>query len=143
MQITHRNYIANTIQVYELQKLRPDHQEREKRSKWLLYLPLYHAMAQTSFIAGSAMRGIPVYIMSKFEFEPMLQYIQKYKITELSCVPPIAVALAKHPLVKKYDLSSVAAIGGGAAPMGRDVAVQVEKIWDGRVNYKQGYGMTE
>lgn len=100
-------------------------------------------MAQTIYIAGSFIRKIPVYVMPKFDFELMLQCIEKYKIGELMVVPPIAVALTKSPLVKKYDLSSVKHIGAGAAPLGRDTAVQVEKLWDGKLNLKQGWGMTE
>jgi hypothetical protein len=35
-------------------------------------------------------------------------------------VPPVVVALAKHPAVRsgKYDLSSVESVGCGAAPLG-------------------------
>lgn len=43
--------------------------------------------------------------MPKFDLEQFLSNIQKYKITTGYIVPPIAVALAKHPLVDKYDLS--------------------------------------
>lgn len=100
-------------------------------------------MAQTIFIAGGFKREIPVFVMPKFDFEMMLQSVEKYKITELSLVPPVVVALAKSPLTKKYDLSSVAYMGSGAAPLGRDVAAQVERVFGDRFNLKQGYGMTE
>lgn len=59
------------------------------------------------------------------------------------------VALAKHPDVKKYDLSSVVALGCGAAPLSRDIAKAVEeRVSAGRgpgqtINLKQGWGMTE
>jgi len=48
-------------------------------------------MAQTIFIAGAVMRGIPVYIMKKFDFVKMLEAVQKYRITTLTMVPPIVV----------------------------------------------------
>lgn len=74
----------------------------------------------------------------------MLGHVQKYRITDLTMVPPIAVALAKHPDVRKYDLSSVRFVGSGAAPLGREVCAEVEQLWpDSRVNVKQGWGMTE
>lgn len=73
----------------------------------------------------------------------MLENIQKFKITEVSAVPPIAVAFAKHPAVKQYDMSSVEGMGCGAAPLGMDIAQQVEKVFNGKFNLKQGYGMTE
>jgi acyl-CoA synthetase (AMP-forming)/AMP-acid ligase II len=70
--------------------------------KWLCFLPMYHAMAQTIFIAGGPKRRIPVYIMKKFDFIQVLEAIQKYKITALPMVPPIVVVrhlslLASNP----------------------------------------------
>lgn len=59
------------------------------------------------------------------------------------------VALAKHPDVAKYDLSSLTAVGSGAAPLSRDIAKMVEeRVNRGRgpkeaINLKQGWGMTE
>jgi 4-coumarate--CoA ligase len=81
--------------------------------------------------------------MGKFDLLTALEHVQQYRITELWLVPPMAVALAKHPAVSKYDLSSVEFIFCGAAPLGQDVCLQVEKRFDGRVNVKQGWGMTE
>jgi 4-coumarate--CoA ligase len=37
--------------------------------------------------------------------------------------------MAKSPLTKKYDLSSVIDIGSGAAPLSGDVIEQYEKLW--------------
>ncbi|OOO12150.1 AMP-dependent synthetase and ligase [Aspergillus oryzae] len=86
----------------------------------------------------------PIYIMPKFNFIQMLGYTQKYRITDYVVVPPIVVALAKHPAVKKFDLSSVEDIGCGAAPLGKKVSEQLQALWPpGKVNIRQGYGMTE
>lgn len=48
-------------------------------------------MAQTIFIAGGPKRGIPTYVMKKFDFVKMLESIQKFKITTLNMVPPVVV----------------------------------------------------
>ncbi|KAG0650146.1 4-coumarate-ligase isoform 6 [Hyphodiscus hymeniophilus] len=142
--ITHYNYIANSTQFAHLAYLHPENEERTKAARWLCYLPMYHAMAQTIYIGGGPKRGIPVYIMKKFDFVGMLEAIQKYKITTLHMVPPIVVALAKSPLSKKYDLSSVIEIGSGAAPLGGDAINQAEALWPaGDRKLKQGWGMTE
>jgi len=75
---------------------------------------------------------------SRFDFVKMLGHVQKYRISDLTMVPPVAVALAKHPSVKSFDLSSVQFIGSGAAPLGREVCVEVEKLWPkSKVNLKQ------
>jgi 4-coumarate--CoA ligase len=149
VEITHRNYVSNTVQTAEIQRQHPDYETRKERSVALGFLPLYHAYGQTYLIAGSFHAATPTYIMAKFDFLKMLEYIPKFKVTALGLVPPIAVALAKHPDVEKYDLSSIEGIGCGAAPLGLDVAAQVERrVNKGRkkddfVNLKQGWGMTE
>ena len=48
-------------------------------------------MAQTIFGAVAPKRGIPVYIMKKFDFKEMLEAVQRYRITALTMVPPIVV----------------------------------------------------
>ena len=60
--ITHFNYISNTLQFAHLATLHPEYKERTARARWLCFLPMYHAMAQTIFIAGSITREIPVYV---------------------------------------------------------------------------------
>ncbi|KAL3452273.1 hypothetical protein BJX65DRAFT_176720 [Aspergillus insuetus] len=146
VEISHKNYIANMLQYNHLFYLSSDWKEKSKRARWLCFLPMYHAMAQNIFIAAALNRGVPVYIMPKFDFLKMLEYTEKFRITDYIIVPPVVVALAKHPAVKsgKYDLSSIEAIGSGAAPLGREVCEEVEALWPpGRINIKQGWGMTE
>ncbi|KAF1966306.1 acetyl-CoA synthetase-like protein [Bimuria novae-zelandiae CBS 107.79] len=121
-----------------------NYQEYRARLRQLCFLPMYHAMAQAVFCVNSMKNRVPVYIMPKFDFVEMLQYVQKYRITTLTLVPPVIVAMAKHPAVKNFDLSSVEDVGSGAAPLGHEITVEFEKLWeDRRVNIKQGWGMTE
>ncbi|KAK4940278.1 hypothetical protein LTR10_019598 [Elasticomyces elasticus] len=143
VEITHKNYVSNTLQVAHISKLQPDYEARNARSSWLCFLPLYHAYGQTYYVANGFHRGIPVYVMPKFDFIQLLEYSQKFRVTDLTLVPPIAVLLAKHPAVENYDLSAVERIGCGAAPLGRDTSVQIEKRIGRGLNMKQGWGMTE
>lgn len=66
---------------------------------------------------------------------------QKHKITRVHLAPPIILALAKHPIVDKYDLSSLRVILSGAAPLSGDVAKLVRDRL--KLVVKQGYGLTE
>jgi acyl-CoA synthetase (AMP-forming)/AMP-acid ligase II len=61
----------------------------------------------TVIMNGSLYKGATMVTMPRFELEPFLQAIQDFRITRLFLAPPIVVALAKHPAVDKYDLSSV------------------------------------
>ncbi|TGO48258.1 hypothetical protein BOTNAR_0485g00040 [Botryotinia narcissicola] len=142
--ITHYNYVANSMQYRHLHELHPETPERNKKANWLCFLPLYHAMGQTIFGAVAPKRGIPVYIMKKFDFRNMFEAVQKYKITSLNMVPPIVVMLVKSPLTKQYDLSSVIDMTSGAAPLSGEVIDAAEKLWpNGTVKLTQGWSMTE
>jgi len=85
--------------------------------------------------------GVKTIVMSKFDLEKYLETIQTHKITYAHVVPPIVVALAKHPSVDKYNLSSLKMIFSGAAPLGVDIERAV--IQRLKVPVKQAYGMTE
>jgi len=75
--------------------------------------------------------------MPKFDFIKMLEHIQDFKITTLTLVPPIAVALAKHPVGKNYNLSSIRNAGSGGAPLSQSVAEEVNNLWEpGHINLK-------
>ncbi|KAF4838294.1 4-coumarate--CoA ligase-like 7 [Colletotrichum siamense] len=144
VEITHYSYVANGCGVVKVSALEEDHEASIARSVGLCFLPLYHAYAQTYFVANFAKQGIPVYIMAGFDFVKMLTYIQRYRVTQLVSVPPILVALTKHPITAKFDLSSLESVGSGAAPLAEDVARQAEKLLKKPdLIVRQGWGMTE
>lgn len=72
----------------------------------LVLLPLFHSYSFTLLVIR-LIGGSNSVVFSRFEEELFLQSIEKYKIEYLMVVPPIMVFLAKHPLVDKYDLSSI------------------------------------
>lgn len=54
------------------------------------------------------------------------------------------VFLAKHPMVKQYDLSSVSLIICGAAPLSKEVETAVyDRLKIPNLTIRQGYGMSE
>jgi acyl-CoA synthetase (AMP-forming)/AMP-acid ligase II len=62
-------------------------------------------------------------------------------VTRFFVVPPVVLALAKHPLVDQYDMSSVVQIFSGAAPLGAELAAEAAARV--KCDVVQGYGMTE
>jgi acyl-coenzyme A synthetase/AMP-(fatty) acid ligase len=79
--------------------------------------------------------------MKAFSLEAFCDAIQQEKITFAHIVPPVAVALAKNPVVSKYDLSSLRLLQSAAAPAANDI---IETIYQRlKVPLKQSYGLTE
>jgi len=87
------------------------------------------------------MRAATIVTLPKFDLEAFLKVLQDWPITSAHIVPPIVVALGKHPLVDNYKFPHLQYIFSGAAPLGPELTEAVEK----RLNIKirQGYGMTE
>src|SRR5690606_32915143 len=84
--------------------------------------------------------GATVVTMPRFDLPQFLELIQAHKISRINLVPPILLALAKHPLVDEYNLSSLKELMSGAAPLGADLAQAViDRIG---CNVIQGYGLT-
>lgn len=142
--ITHKNYVANCLAQIHIASLGPNYAAKLPFKKHLCFLPMYHAMAQAQFVFNAPKMRVPVYMLPKFDFLAMLTAVQKFRITELALVPPVVVAMAKHPATKQFDLSSLENVGSGAAPLGREMSAEFEKLFPpGKINVKQGWGMTE
>lgn len=143
VEITHLSYVANVTQTDHVARLAPDYDEFLQRAVGLSFLPMYHAYGQTYHCVTTVLKGIPVYLMRGFDFLKMLQYVQNYRVTSLTLVPPIAVALTKRSEVKNFDLSSVESAGCGAAPLSAETVRDFEKLFNHKFQLKQGWGMTE
>ncbi|KAH8928455.1 acetyl-CoA synthetase-like protein [Atractiella rhizophila] len=105
-------------------------------------IPFYHAFAMVMLLHHCVFIGMPIIVLPRFNFEHMLDAIQKYQVTHAFLVPPQLVLLAKHPLVSNYDLSSLHTILCGAAPVSKAVADQF-KIRLPHAEVYIGLGTTE
>ncbi|OVA10231.1 AMP-dependent synthetase/ligase [Macleaya cordata] len=108
----------------------------------LCVLPLFHIYSLNSVLLCGLRVGSAILIMQKFEIISLMELVQKYKVTIAPFVPPIVLAIAKSPVVDKYDLSSIRTIMSGAAPMGKELEDTLRaKLPNAKLG--QGYGMTE
>ncbi|KAL3631762.1 4-coumarate--CoA ligase 1 [Castilleja foliolosa] len=108
----------------------------------LCVLPLFHIYSLNSVLLCGLRVGAAILILQKFDIVPFLELIQKYKVTIGPFVPPIVLAIAKSPVVDKYDLSSVRTVMSGAAPLGKELEDAV-RVKFPNAKLGQGYGMTE
>ena len=131
--LSHRNLVANIEQC----KANLD----DEPEAIIAVLPFFHIYGFHVLLNTMLAMGKTVVTLPRFDLEAFLGLIQKHKAKNLYVVPPIVLALAKHPLVDKFDLSSLEAVFSGAAPLGSDVEHLVAERLGVRV--VQGYGMTE
>jgi acyl-CoA synthetase (AMP-forming)/AMP-acid ligase II len=132
--LTHRNVVANLAQIEFVASTRP-------RDHLVGVLPFFHIYGLVVVLCGTLRKGGCVVTMPQFDLELYLGLSERYRVPRAYVVPPIALALARHPIVERFDLSSLKVVLSGAAPMGRDL----EESCAARVgcSVMQGYGMTE
>jgi 4-coumarate--CoA ligase len=132
--LTHRNLVANICQ------LEPCLSPREHEVV-LAFLPFFHIYGMQVLMNASLAMSGTVVTMPRFDLEQSLQLTQQHRVTRFYAVPPVVLALAKHPMVDQYDMSSVVQVFSGAAPLGAELAAEASA----RIGCEvvQGYGMTE
>ena len=132
--LTHYNMVANLSQILGV--------EATAKTEVLMgILPFYHIYGMTAIMCNTLRAGATVVTMPRFELEQFLDLIQKHKITTAYLVPPLVLALAKHPVVDRYDLSTLDDIMSGAAPLPESVATTCATR--NNVVVRQAYGLTE
>ncbi len=133
--LTHRSIATNLAQLDPMVAGGPG-------DRILAVLPFFHIYGLTALMNGPLRRGATVVVLPRFDLGTFLAAIEKHRITGLYVAPPIVLALAKHPAVAQYDLSSLEYILSAAAPLDAALAAAcAERL--GLPPIGQGYGMTE
>lgn len=132
--LTHRNLVANVLQFRSITEI-------PEGISTLAFLPYFHIYGLTVLLNGYLAAGAVQVTLPRFDFEAMLRLIAEHRMRHLYVAPPVALALAKHPLVDTADLSSLDFVLSGAAPLGAELSLAAERRLGCAM--VQGYGMTE
>jgi len=132
--LSHRNLVANVTQFTAVHEV-------GESDVVIGVLPFFHIYGMTVILNAALQRGATVVTMAAFDLEAFLRTLQDHRVTRAYVVPPIVLALAKHPLVDQFDLSALEIVMSGAAPLGAELQVAASERLGCPV--MQGYGMTE
>ena len=132
--LTHHNLVANLLQACGVVTQGED-------DTILGVLPFFHIYGMTVIMNLGLYQGVTIVTMPRFDLEQCLTICEKYRVTFANVVPPIVLALAKHPLVDRFDLSRLRIVFSGAAPLGESLALAASTRLKCAVI--QGYGLTE
>jgi long-chain acyl-CoA synthetase len=150
--LTHANFMFDVMATYEWVRIphEPDGlPETIRRGGFHCYLgvlPWYHSFGMTvvmlmACFTASRLVCIPDPRAGNPPFTEVLKAVQKYKTTAMIAVPTIYVAFSNHPLLDKFDLSSMMACGSGGAPLPVEVAKEFETRSASIIF--EGYGLSE
>lgn len=146
--LCHRNIIANTLMNHATEAAKTSDgmtwkptPERPEGDSILAFLPFFHIYGLTVVLHQSMHAGYKCVVMPKFELEAWCKIVDEQRISFAYVVPPVVLQLAKHPIVDKYDLSSLRMMNSGAAPLTKEI---VDALWKRKnLKVKQGYGLSE
>jgi acyl-CoA synthetase (AMP-forming)/AMP-acid ligase II len=86
--------------------------------------PPFHILGLLNLLVAAA-AGATVRLHARFDLDEVLRSIEADRVTLEMAVAPIALALADHPDLERYDLSSLRYIVWGATPVTESVARRV------------------
>ena len=132
--LSHWNYVWDTLAAAESAGMPPG------EGRLGLILPLFHANAQvtslTQFLTGGS-----VAIWERFSPSDFWENVDRYQPKSFSAVPTILSILLASPKKEGLDLSSLAFVICGAAPLPVDVMQRFEDAF--HLIIREGYGLTE
>ncbi len=138
-QLTHRNLVANALQVASWIPGMED-----GAGVMMTALPLTHSYSMTVSQNHSIYRGFAqVLIPNARDLLDVLKNLQNHRVELFPGVPTLYTAINNHPDVKagKFDLSSIKACISGAAGLPQEVQKEFMAITGGKLI--EGYGLSE
>ncbi|MEU7279075.1 4-coumarate--CoA ligase family protein [Streptomyces sp. NPDC045431] len=133
--LTHRSIATNLAQLDPLVPVGPGH-------RILAVLPFFHIYGLTALMNAPLRHGATVVVLPRFDLEQFLGTIEKHRVNGLYVAPRVVLALARHPAVTRYDLSSLEYVLSAAAPLDGHLARACAARL-GLPPVRQAYGMTE
>jgi long-chain acyl-CoA synthetase len=130
---THRSMGAATAHWVDALALGPE-------DRFQVATPPSHILGLLNLLAAAS-AGATVRLHPRFDLDEILGRIESERMTLEMAVAPIALAIANHPRLEEYDLSSLRYIMWGATPVTAHVAQTVTERTG--VGFLPAYGASE
>ncbi len=134
--LTHRNLVANALQIREWFP-----GGRMAQERILTVLPLFHVYGMTATMNYAMVLAAALILVPKFDIDEVLKTINEHRPTMFPGAPTMYVAVNHHPRVAEYDVSSIGFCLSGSAPLPVEVQQEFERLTGGRL--VEGYGLSE
>lgn len=113
--LTHRNLIGVVTGYYGVKE------ERKSPAVALYPVPYFHVFGFFYCLKSVALSEAVVVLTERFDVKKMVKAVEEFRVTHLSVVPPVIVAMTKGNIADGFDLRSLERVACGAAPLGKEV----------------------
>jgi long-chain acyl-CoA synthetase len=104
--------------------------------------PFFHIAGLTGLYCYTGFGGKLV-LMYKWDTEEAIKLIETERVTAAAMVPTLVRRLLESPGLTSRELSSLAGIASGGAPVPPDLITRIESDFNRKVSPANGYGLTE
>ncbi|MBX3579476.1 MAG: AMP-binding protein [Rhizobiaceae bacterium] len=115
----------------------------DEKTVTLCALPLYNTFGLNQCINALMVTGGSMVLMQRFDPEQCIRLIEQYRCTFFPGVPTMLQKLFDHPEARNHDLSSIARIMTGAAPVPAALLERIYAFMGRDTVVMTGYGLTE
>jgi long-chain acyl-CoA synthetase len=136
---THRNLVANSLQIRSWMT-----QARDGQETVLMAIPMFHVYGMVAGMSFAVRSGASmVMIPNPRDMKDVLETIDKYQPTVFPGVPTMYNAINNSPDVAagKYKVTSIKACISGSAPLLRETKDRFESLTGGKL--VEGFGLSE
>lgn len=104
-------------------------------------LPFFHVTGMMNAMHAPIATGGTLVILPRWSSGLAAALIARYRVTRWRSIATMVIDLVNDPDFDSYDLSSLAAIGGGGAAMPEAIAARLKTMLG--LDYLEGYGLSE
>lgn len=134
VELTHANILANVDHVNYWMPFK-------EGGVYLHAAPMFH-IADFPFMLASPAFGICQTTIPKFSPQAFCETVERERVTTTVVVPTMINLLTQFPELKKYDLTSLEALGYGGSPIAPELLHRVREMFP-KVKLVQVYGLSE
>jgi long-chain acyl-CoA synthetase len=132
VQLTHRNVIANGMQVAPAMRIKFD-------DVYLHVAPMFHSADLLG--TGYTLMGATHAFLPQFSGAELLRALRDYRVTQVMLAPTMIIMALQEDDFETYDLSHFRLLFYGSSPMAVEWIRRAMDRFPGEI--QQGYGLTE
>jgi steroid-24-oyl-CoA synthetase len=142
---SHRNHVTNLMNTAlngALALAMAGEEPPPDQPVYMTTFPIFHIAGQTG-MQYAALTGSKLVLLYRWDTVKALELVERERVNSLAAVPKTVRQLLESPELDRHDLTSLAGLAQGGAPVPPDLIRRIESLFDSAVAPANGYGLTE